>query len=203
MNQTATADLLDRVERVAKGVRRRYGLEGDTSEMMGEGFLGLAEAESRHDAEQGTGLWTFAFARVRGRMLEHVRNEARRCRLEHPALRYDEAEWESDHDSHVGVVNPGMARCDASGETQSMRSMESCVTQRHLAVLAARLLGDLPKDHRHVVTEVLLHQTPLIDVARSMGKPVWQVRTILNRSMRNMKRTLTFEGYSLADLFGR
>ena len=151
---------------------------------------------------EARGLWTYAFARVRGRMVEHVRKVAKESRLVHQNLRYDEAEWERDGDSKVGVVNPNVVSCDAGGALGTLRSMESCMAERHVAILVARLLQRLPETHRHVVMEVLVHQRRVVDVAKAMGEPHWKIRTMLNQATRTLRKALNQEGFTFRELFG-
>lgn len=203
MNQAAEAILMERVERVARSIQRRYGMELDTREVMGEGCLGLAESGIRHRRDHGTELWTYAFARVRGRMIEHVVRQVRYQRMVSPHARYDEGAWDVEGEANSGVVSPGLYGCDALGHADSNRSIESCMAQRQVAVLMARLLRDMPAEHRGLLTDVYIRQMTFRQVAQSRGMPVWRVKSLLKRVVRNLRKRLSTQGYRVQDLLGR
>lgn len=197
------AEVVERVVRVARRVNQAYGMgEDEGGETTMEGLLGYCEAASRHDGSRGTELWAYAFARVRGRMLEHVRRVARNGKRMPAWLRYDEAEWEAEDVRGAAYVNPSLAACDAGGNRETDHSMESCMAERHMALLVARILAELPEAHRYVVMELLVQQRRLVDVSRELGKPHWRVRSMLRRAIREMRAAVMREGYTYRGLFG-
>lgn len=203
MNQAAEASLVERVDRVARSIQRRYGMELDARDVVSEGYLGLAESGVRHRAERGTELWTYAFARVRGRMIEHVARQVRYQRLVPPQISYDEGAWEAEGESHLGVVSPGLCGCDALGQANSSRSIESCMAQRQLVVLMGRLLREMPAEHRSLLTDVYIRQITLRRAAECRGMAVWRVKSLLKRAVRDLRKRLSTQGYRVQDLFGK
>jgi RNA polymerase sigma factor (sigma-70 family) len=103
---TSVSTLLPRVKRMANGYRAVLWNPADREDLAQEGALGLLEAAARYETGRGAGLGTYATARARGAMLDHVRSLARHGR-EIPACGVDE-----DRD-------PWDPRCDESRSPES------------------------------------------------------------------------------------
>jgi len=61
---------------LASRLRRELALRGDLEDLVAFGFGGLLEAQSRFDPGRGVRFQTFAYYRVRGAMLDGVRQMA-------------------------------------------------------------------------------------------------------------------------------
>jgi RNA polymerase sigma factor for flagellar operon FliA len=66
------------VRRVASMLRRRLPSHLEFDDLVSAGTIGMIEALDRYDAERGVAFSTFAYARIRGAMLD----EARRLRTD-------------------------------------------------------------------------------------------------------------------------
>jgi RNA polymerase sigma factor for flagellar operon FliA len=72
---------------LATRLRRELALAGDLEDLVAFGFGGLLEAERRYDASRGVRFQTFAYYRVRGAMLDGVRQMADLPRRAHERLK--------------------------------------------------------------------------------------------------------------------
>ena len=66
----------DLVRKHALRVKAQFGLKTELAELMGYGFQGLLEARERFDPERGVQFSTYAYYRVRGAVLDGVREMA-------------------------------------------------------------------------------------------------------------------------------
>ncbi|MFW6088028.1 MAG: sigma-70 family RNA polymerase sigma factor, partial [Myxococcota bacterium] len=81
----------DLVQRLARKVRSELDLTCDAEELEAYGFQGLVQARDRFDADRGVRFSTFAYYRVRGAILDGVRQMAFLPRRAHRRLRLAEA----------------------------------------------------------------------------------------------------------------
>jgi RNA polymerase sigma factor for flagellar operon FliA len=72
---------------LASRLRRELSLSGDLEDLVAFGFGGLLEAERRYDPNRGVRFQTFAYYRVRGAMLDGVRQMADLPRRAHERLK--------------------------------------------------------------------------------------------------------------------
>jgi len=201
MEASCTSALIDRSQRVAMKVVRQFR-SLDERDAMSEAYLGLVEASTRHQPERKQDLWSYAFMRVRGRVLDQVRRNMRERRHFNPQTTYDELQWEGSCEGRCTAVNPALAPSDANGNAYSASSMESCFARRHIAKELASMLAALEPGQRHIVVEVLVRQRTLVEVAEELDMVPWRVQTILNQTVRRMKKELARKGYTVAAVFG-
>lgn len=71
------------VHALAQRLRREMTLTGDLEDLVAYGYGGLLEAHRRFDPERGVRFQTFAYHRVRGAMLDGVRQMAELPRRAH------------------------------------------------------------------------------------------------------------------------
>lgn len=81
----------DLVRRLARKVRSELGLQCEVEDLEGYGFEGLVQARERFDASRGVRFSTFAYYRVRGAILDGVRQMAFLPRRAHRRLQIAEA----------------------------------------------------------------------------------------------------------------
>ena len=62
---------------LAGRIARAYFVPGEQDDLVGEGMLALLEARDRYDPSRGAEFVTFAWPRVRGRMLDHLHRQRR------------------------------------------------------------------------------------------------------------------------------
>ena len=79
------------VERIARRVRAELDLNCDLEDLVAFGYRGLVEARGRFDPSRGAQFKTFAFYRIRGAVLDGVREMAYMPRRAYARLRAAEA----------------------------------------------------------------------------------------------------------------
>lgn len=79
------------IRSVATKVRTELDGGGDLDDLIAAGYLGLVEAQSRYDATRGVQFTTFAYYRIRGAMIDHVRKSANLSRRAYARLRQAES----------------------------------------------------------------------------------------------------------------
>ena len=195
---------LDRaaVKRVSRLVDQMETSTGITwrrkDDMVAEGLLGLMEASKRYNAQSGTRGWTFAYRRVRGRVLDAM------CKMIRDQRRVTSSET-------VGFRSP---RCDgptngvsvrpqpvghSNGLSLQGRSIESTLTERQVSLLIARTLRQLSCRKRKLVVECAMRHRPLIHVAEEMEISRGRATRLLAQAILEMRWELTQGGYSLDD----
>lgn len=79
------------VEQLARELRAEFGLRSELEDLVAFGHQGLLEASRRFDPSRGVELRTFAYYRVRGAILDGVRQMADLPRRAHEARRREAA----------------------------------------------------------------------------------------------------------------
>ena len=75
------SEYLPMVRRMAWSVAHQVPASISVDDLNSEGLMGLVEAAQRYDDKRGAAFFTFAFLRVKGRMIAHVREECRHASL--------------------------------------------------------------------------------------------------------------------------
>jgi RNA polymerase sigma factor (sigma-70 family) len=73
-------------------------------DLVSAGLLGLAEAGNNYDSSRGVAFGAFARIHIRGRMLDHIRDEARQAGIWR-MVAYSQPVASSPSAEHVAVVN--------------------------------------------------------------------------------------------------
>ena len=118
------------VRKLALRVRAQLDLTTDLDELIAYGYSGLVEARGRFDPERGVQFTTFAYYRVRGAILDGVREMAYLPRQAH--LRRKEAEA-LDREAEAAAVRRAEtpeARATAKAALEAMDSIlsKTCAT---------------------------------------------------------------------------
>lgn len=193
------------IARVARFVNRLYrhghrcGLSNE--ELIAEGLLGLAESNARFASSGGANRWTFASPRMKGRIMDAARKEARawhRHTAALPAVTRPAAgigcnrvwpETRPELDLFNSPVNAPLER----------RTVESTLTAREMSRLLGQCLQELPPRLRHMVVECGLKGRPAREVGREVGLTRGRSARSLQRGLEEIRRRLELEGYTLAD----
>jgi RNA polymerase sigma factor for flagellar operon FliA len=108
------------VRKLAVRVRAQLELTTDVEELMAYGFRGLLEAQSRFDPTRGVQFSTFAYYRVRGAILDGVRQMAYLPRKVHAQRKAAEAlDRAAEEASDRRGADPG-ARADAGAALEAI-----------------------------------------------------------------------------------
>ena len=79
------------VASIAHKIRARFDLRADLDDLLAYGFQGLLEARARYDASRGVQFNTFAYYRIRGAILDGVRESGFLSRRAYQQLKAAEA----------------------------------------------------------------------------------------------------------------
>lgn len=72
---------------IATKVRAQFDLRGDLDDLLASGFEGLLQAKGRYDPSRGVQFNTFAYYRIRGAMIDHIRKSTFFSRRAHQKMK--------------------------------------------------------------------------------------------------------------------
>lgn len=140
---------------LAGRLRRELSLPGGLDDLIAFGFGGLLEAERRFDPARGVRFQAFAYYRVRGAMLDGVRQMATFPRRFHERMK---AETPSEITAAPTPIDRTFARISASLTSASPlqgrfaeQSPEAALLQGESVERLLRALAELPERERFLV----------------------------------------------------
>jgi RNA polymerase sigma factor for flagellar operon FliA len=163
------------VHRLAGKLQRELSLAGEKDDLVAFGYGGLLEARQRFDPSRGIRFQTFAYHRVRGAMLDGVRQMARLPRRAHEKIK-SEASGTVDSLPRPTALDKSFHRMSAmltmgaglpaSNETESPEA--KLLRSEGIARVTA-CLAKLPSRERRVVRAVYFEGRKLDDIAADLG----------------------------------
>ena len=192
------------VETEARRMQRRLGphLRGFVGEddLVSWGSLGLMEAARRYEPSRGVPFQHYARHRVRGAMVDGLREAHETPQRLYRARVADEGEagTEADHVlSHharrvAGARSSGWLAetgSDDFGEPVALASdpdPESIASERQLAVVVDEALDGLPETEAELIRQHVLEDAPLADVARDLEISVPRANQLRARALRRL-----------------
>lgn len=195
-------ECFDKVARYVNHLHNRGHCRGLAyEEMVAEGLLGLAESDARYEEAGGASRFTFAAPRIRGRIMDAARREARAWHRQ-----TDAAPPTRRPAAGVGTTsvwpegNPGLDLFNSPVNAPlERRTVESRLTAREMARILGECLRELPPRRRHMVVECGLKGRPARQVGREVGLTRGRSARTLRRGLEEIKRQLDLAGYTLAD----
>jgi RNA polymerase sigma factor (sigma-70 family) len=197
-----SAECIDRMERYVNHLHKRGQCRGlSNDEMVAEGLLGLAESNARYSSRSKANRWTFAAPRIRGRIMDAARKEARAWHRQvgdEPITRGPKAGvgseeiWPENRPSVDHFNSPVNAPLER-------RTIESRLNAREMSRILGQCLLELPPRRRRMVVECGLKGRPAREVGRELGLTRGRSARFLKRGLEEVKRNLEMAGYSLAD----
>ena len=195
-------ECIGRIERFVNHLHKRGQCRGLTNEeMVAEGLLGLTEANVRYTEESAASRWTFATPRIRGRIMDAARREARA--------------WHRQIGKLGAAIRPqaGVGSDQVWPDTRPLvdlfnspvnapperRTIESRLNAREMARILGQCLRDLPPRRRQMVIECGLKGRPAREVGRELGLTRGRSARFLQRGLEEIKERLEEAGYTLAD----
>lgn len=164
------------VQRLAGRLQRELSLAGEKDDLVAFGYGGLLEARQRFDPSRGIRFQTFAYYRVRGAMLDGVRQMAHLPRRAHEKMK-------SSEESRAPYSNPRPTSIDKTFHRMSaMLTMGAALpSASQLEDPEAKLLksegiarltsslAQLPARERSLVRAVYFEGRKLEDIASELG----------------------------------
>ena len=168
-------------------------------DLVAEGLVGLSEALGRYDCSKAASPWSFAYLRVRGRIIDSIRRKTKRrgprphvCAQPGGSLTGQATAYPRGPETWSGMMDPVALPV-------SDRTLESAMTAREAALLLARLLRTLPYRQRHLVVECGIRRRPVEQARRDLNLTRNRASRLLNRALEQIRTALEEEGYSLSD----
>lgn len=108
------------VRSIALKVRAQLDLGGELDDLVAAGFAGLVEARSRYDETRGVQFSSFAYYRIRGAMIDHVRKSANLTRRAYAHLKHAEAaDQVAEEVANLRAADPS-SRKDLEGTVRTL-----------------------------------------------------------------------------------
>jgi RNA polymerase sigma factor FliA len=146
-------DMLSCVRRVVWKMRPAIPAQVETDDLVGDGCLGLVDAQRKFDPRKNPNFEIYARCRIRGAILDGLRAADPRSRL--MRKRGDQLEFE----------NPDSALPNVPSSTES--PFDYCYRRQRRRVLA-RALGRMLKRHRRIILLHYFRDVPFARIALRM-----------------------------------
>jgi RNA polymerase sigma factor for flagellar operon FliA len=177
------AEHLEMVRRIAGALVRHLPSHIDKDELISLGYMGLVEAHKRWDRSRGVPFGAFAAMRVRGAMLDYLRQLDPVSRDERARLRTS--------DEHASVTLVDFA-CAASQACDQDAVDEELVKREQRALLFCAL-GKLNERERLVVKRYFFEEQPLKKVGEELGVTESRVCQIVSQVTARLRQMVGSE----------
>jgi RNA polymerase sigma factor FliA len=193
---TALLEWYPMVERIAHRAAATYGLPAgvDTDDLVSNGVLGLAEAFDRYDSSRGVAFEAFAIPRVKGAIIDAIRDadwvprKARqRARMtgEPVAMLVSMDESRSSDDGEQTTAE----RIADDGQVEPGADLLAAENRRELV----GALNRLPERERMIVTLHYFERVALQDIARALSVTESRVSQLHTRALRMLRSAIEAE----------
>jgi RNA polymerase sigma factor FliA len=169
------------VKQIAASVARRLPSHVERDELISLGALGWAEARQRFDASRGVPFAGFAAMRIRGAILDGLRQcdtltrgERRRARDE---ATLTPARIISDEEEVQAAAAP------QNGDTSDLLAQEEMVEELRAA------LATLPERERHIITRHFFEEVPMRAIGAELGVTESRISQIVTATMSRLRRS--------------
>lgn len=160
-------DHLDYASAICRSMARRLPPKVDREDLASAARLGLVDAARRYNPSEGTTFRTFSARRIRGAILDYLRNIDHLTRSQRREQRNGERAY-----PHVRSLNALAAlwrseivydtECEPSERREQRRN-------RHAEDLADQVLGLLEDDYRELLTEYYLRGRRMREIGALRG----------------------------------
>lgn len=200
------------VSSIAHKVRGQLDIQGDLDDLLAAGMEGLVAARSRFDASRGVKFNTFAYYRVRGAMLDHIRRMAFLPPKAHRLVRAAEAgddvlEAEAERRAAGGTLDKAQAlehiddvlgkltssfvmTAVGQNEDKEVETPESAVIGQSEASRVRAALDVLPERERALVQGFYFDGRRFDEVAAELGISKSWASRLHGKALERLKRAL-------------
>lgn len=168
-------DYLPLVRKVARGIKT-HAPKANVDDLIGEGCLGLVQALPRFNPSRGAVLSTYLGNRVRGAMLDHLRERD-------PLTRCDRGKVKQGLHADVIDVDEREAQFVPAPSENPARTLESQERQARVR----RLLQHLPRRERLVVLEYYWHDRSHKDIGGDLGVGESRISQLHSRALEHLR----------------
>lgn len=191
-NDTKLDEYTPLVRSIVTKLRAEFELPAD-DDLMAAGYLGLVEADSRFDPTRGVLFSTFAYYRVRGAVIDHVRKstnlsrrayarirfaeaadgvaeEVAQLRADDPSVRTDLAATVATVDETIHKLTAAyVVSCLSQDSDSQMTDAETCLINEEAARRVQRAVESLPDRERALVVGHYFDGRRFDEVAAELG----------------------------------
>ncbi len=158
-SQPSEQENLEMVRRIAGAMVRHLPSHVDKDELVSLGYMGLVEAQTRFDPSRGVPFAAFAAMRVRGAMIDYLRQIDPVSRDERTRLR------NSDEMASVTLVDFACAEGQAAAGTDA----DEALWQSQQRALMWQALSDLSEREQLVVQRYFFEEQPLKKIGEELN----------------------------------
>lgn len=163
------------VRSIAQKVRAQLDLNCDLDDLIAFGFQGLLEARGRFDASRGVQFNTFAYYRIRGAIIDGVRQMAYLPRRVHARARAAAAgDWIAEE---VGVTRAAVP-AERTNLDETVRTFDETLG-RLTACFVLAAVGQSPDDAPKGADEALIDDEQGGRVRRALGRLAERERALV------------------------
>ncbi|MBW2462960.1 MAG: sigma-70 family RNA polymerase sigma factor [Deltaproteobacteria bacterium] len=179
------------VASIAHKVCAQFGIQGELDDLLAAGMEGLVGARNRFDASRGVKFNTFAYYRVRGAIIDHVRRQAYLPSGSHRLVRAAAADDVLEAEAQIQGASPAkgdaaanLRRADdvlgkltasfviaslGQDEAEAVETPEAFVIARTEATRVRQALDELPDRERALVKGFYFEGRRFDEVAAELG----------------------------------
>lgn len=178
-------DDLTLVRQIACSMARRLPPHLELAELIALGNLGLVEARSRYDAARGVPFAAFAAPRIRGAILDSLRQEDLISRDERARVRRDENAVPSARKVELGdelaLENEAEPADDQLARRRALRAMREAV-------------GKLTPREQDVIARHYFDEQPLKAIGEQLGVSESRVCQIAGAAVARLRHVMAAQG---------
>lgn len=200
------------VRSIADDIARKLGFQGDREDLVAAGFEGLLQAHARFDPDRGAKFSTYAHYRIRGAIVEQVRNSSRLPRSAHDLAKRlalaelvaeqagedrarspggdaaDEAVATAIHDL-LGQLTMSYVTAAVADQERGTTPEESVLSQLELARVR-KVVAGLPEREQRVIRGVYFAEEPLDDIGAELGVSRGRVSQLHTQALDLLRKRL-------------
>ncbi|MCS6858104.1 MAG: sigma-70 family RNA polymerase sigma factor [Sandaracinaceae bacterium] len=201
------------VRGIALKLQAELGWQEELDDLIGWGFQGLLEARQRYDPSRGVQFTTFAHYRIRGAILDGLRQARRLPKGLEQAVRFASAANDLLENEAVKGVGSPLVPMELEDALEAMRAIldgigvafvtsalahgeseadlpENLLIQADEALRLRQAIEQLPERERSVIEGFYFEDRPLEEVARRLGVSKSWASRIHGRALEMLKEQL-------------
>lgn len=179
-----------KIWKLASSLTRGYGGTPLQEDLVAAGTVALWRISERYDPLRGTTLWQRAFVRVRGAMIDELRNQS-------PISRHDREKMKSLGKTSLELVPWGAIRpvsMEAAEHVPSGKNPEEEAVRSERIRMVGRLLGKLEQQDRWLLQSYLFNGFSMADIGRALKLSEARICQLIHRAHGRLEILMEEEG---------
>jgi len=200
----------DYVQALARRLYRRVNRSIELDELVSLGRIGLLQAVRRYEPDRGCSLKTFAHQRIKGAMLDGLRQESRQVRLKNLVRGVEAnlrpafgtacvdgvAELEGAVDTVITGHLLGFAMPGTGHSVEMMENPESALARREEHAILHECLDGLEPRHAEIIRGYYFDGKTLADLGLERGRSRARMCRLLAEACRKLGQAVRDAGVS-------